>query len=121
MNRSTRMFVTALFVSILFSTANRLVADDWPAWRGAKRDGICRETGLLKQWPEEGPKLLWKTKGLGEGYSGPAIVGDVLYIMGSKAGREWVFALDVAKDGAQIWAADIGPIEYDGLTSRIHT
>jgi len=32
---------------------------DWPQWRGPNRDGISKETGLLKQWPEGGPKQLW--------------------------------------------------------------
>src|SRR5437870_1821082 len=34
-------------------------ADDWPQWRGPKRDGVSKETGLLKSWPAGGPKLLW--------------------------------------------------------------
>ncbi len=67
--------------------ARALRADDWPAWRGPNRDGICHEKGLLKQWPKEGPKLLWKTTGLGIGFGGPAIVGNILYIMGGKDGQ----------------------------------
>ena len=89
-------------------------ADDWPAWRGPNRDGICRETGLLRQWPKEGPKLLWKTTGLGSGYGGPAIVGNVLYIMGGKDGKEWVMALDISRGGKQIWASLMGPSRNDG-------
>ena len=46
---------------------------DWPQWRGPHRDAICTETGLLKEWPKEGPPLLWKHTGLGGGYSTPAI------------------------------------------------
>ncbi len=38
---------------------------DWPQWRGPNRDGISMETGLLKEWPADGPPLLWKIKGLG--------------------------------------------------------
>ncbi|HEY3441726.1 MAG TPA: hypothetical protein VGK29_13265 [Paludibaculum sp.] len=41
---------------------------DWPQWRGPKRDGLSTETGLLKQWPSGGPKLLWNVEGLGSGY-----------------------------------------------------
>src|SRR5262245_52127287 len=37
-------------------------AADWPQWRGPQRDGISQETGLLKEWPKEGPKLLWQLK-----------------------------------------------------------
>lgn len=94
--------------------SSRLRAEDWPAWRGVNRDGICREKGLLKEWPEGGPKLLWKSTGLGIGYGGPAIVGNVMYIMGEKDAKEWVLALDVSKGGKQIWAAEIGPTRFDG-------
>jgi len=90
------------------------LAEDWPAWRGPDRDGMCREKGLLKQWPADGPKLLWKTKGLGEGFSGPAIVGNILYTMGNRDGKEWVLALDVSQDGKEIWASAVGPIRSDG-------
>lgn len=89
-------------------------AEDWPAWRGARRDGICREKGLLRKWPEGGPRLLWKATGLGVGYSGPAIVGRALYTMGSKNGKETVLTLDVEKKGEPVWETPIGPAEYDG-------
>jgi outer membrane protein assembly factor BamB len=91
----------------------QLRADDWPAWRGPVRDGICREKNLLKEWPKEGPELLWKATGLGIGDSGPAIVGNVLYIMGEKDSKEWVMALDVGQQGKQIWASPLGPMSFD--------
>ena len=74
-------------------------AADWPAWHGPNRDSICRETGLLQDWPKSGPKLLWKAKTLGAGYSGPAIVGNVLYTMGNRQGTEWVMALECRQGG----------------------
>jgi outer membrane protein assembly factor BamB len=113
------MKLSCRLISVFFCTLTlaillpELRADDWPAWRGARRDGICRERNLLAQWPEEGPKLLWKATGLGVGNSGPAIVGHVLYIMGEKDGKEWVMALDVAREGKPIWASAVGPIGFD--------
>ena len=62
-----------LFVSALGASAT---AADWPQWRGPNRDGISKETGLLKEWPSAGPKLLWQSKELGQGYGSPAIVGE---------------------------------------------
>ena len=53
---------------------------DWPQWRGPNRDGICSETGLLKSWPADGPKLLWEITGLGPGWSHPVIVDGRLYV-----------------------------------------
>jgi len=46
-------------------------ADDWPQWRGPHRTGISRETGLLKEWPKEGPKLVWQVKDIGYGFGTP--------------------------------------------------
>lgn len=96
------------------SLAAELWADDWPAWRGPHRDGICTEKGLLKQWPPAGPPLAWKATGLGEGYSGPAIVGKLLFSMGNADGKEWVFALDWTQKGKKVWATPIGPIRHEG-------
>ena len=45
-------------------------ADDWPQWFGPERDGVWRETGILDKFPEEGPKVLWRTP-IRRGYAGP--------------------------------------------------
>jgi len=89
-------------------------AADWPEWRGPNRDGICRETGLLKRWPPGGPKLLWQIRGIGQGYSGPAVVGNVLYTIGDRNGKVTVLALDVAAAGKRVWASAIAPVTYKG-------
>jgi outer membrane protein assembly factor BamB len=65
-------------------TVHSSFAKDWPQWRGPNRDGISQETGLLKDWPAGGPKLLWQQKAAGSGYSTPAIVGDRIYALGNK-------------------------------------
>jgi outer membrane protein assembly factor BamB len=84
------------------------LAADWPQWRGPQRDGVSKETGLLKEWPKEGPPLAWKVKGLGGGYSGPSVAGGLLFGMSYRAGNEVVWALD-EKDGKEKWATPIGP------------
>lgn len=58
-------------------------AADWPQWRGPKRNGVSAETGLLKEWPKEGPKLLWKITDAGSGYAAPAIAGDRVFFLGN--------------------------------------
>ena len=50
-------------------------AADWPQWRGPDRTDVSKETGLLKEWPKEGPKLLWQIKDAGDGYSTPSVAG----------------------------------------------
>jgi outer membrane protein assembly factor BamB len=54
-------------------------ADDWPQWLGPQRDGIWRETGILEQFPKDGPKIRWRTP-IGPGYAGPAVAGGRVYI-----------------------------------------
>lgn len=80
---------------------------DWPQWRGPARDGMSEETGLLTRLPEGGPKLEWKTTGLGGGYSTVSVVGDRLYTAGDRTDTSFVFALDAAT-GKQVWAAKLG-------------
>jgi outer membrane protein assembly factor BamB len=80
---------------------------EWPQWRGADRDGISKETGLLKQWPEGGPPLVWKAAGAGRGYSSMSIAGGRLYTMGLRGEREFVVAFDVAT-GKELWATATG-------------
>jgi outer membrane protein assembly factor BamB len=81
---------------------------DWPQFRGPRRDNLSRETGLLKTWPQKGPKLLWTCEEAGIGYSGPAVVGDRLYTMGGDETNDFVIALDT-KTGKKVWSTPIGP------------
>jgi outer membrane protein assembly factor BamB len=82
--------------------------DDWPQWRGPDRSGVSKETGLLSPWPEKGPPLAWTCSDLGIGYSGPAVVGDRLYVLGTRGSVEQAFALD-AGTGRILWSTEIGP------------
>src|ERR1051325_7218909 len=100
MKRSITLLTVSLFA---FSTSLTFAADDWPQWRGPQRNGVSQETGLLKEWPAGGPKLLWQLKDVGYGFSTPAVVGDRLYLLSNRgAENELVVALDV-KDGRQAW------------------
>ena len=85
-------------------------ADEWPQWRGPNRDGHSRETGLLKEWPKDGPRLLWQVKDLGGGYSTPSVAGGRVYVMTNKGLEdEFVTARD-AKDGKLLWSVRIGNV-----------
>ena len=93
MKKSSMPLWILLCAGLVSITARSAWAEDWPAFRGPQRDGMCRETGLLKQWPEGGPPLAWKITGLGEGFSTLTAVGNVLYTQGHKDGKQWVMAL----------------------------
>src|SRR3954466_10555524 len=105
--RAWRLLVVACG---LVWTALPLSAADWPQWRGPKRDGISQEKGLLKEWPKEGPRLVWQAKEIGSGYSTPSVVGDRIYLLSNEGtDKEFVLALS-AKDGKKAWSKTIGKV-----------
>lgn len=75
---------------------------EWPQWRGSNRDGVSGESGLLKQWPAEGPPLVWKTSVAGQGYSSLSMSGGRIFTQGARGDREFVIAIDVAT-GKLLW------------------
>lgn len=104
-----RRFILTAAVALL-SLASQAAAQTaalWPQWRGPNRDGISKETGLLKQWPADGPPLVWKATGAGAGYSSFSIADGKLYTMGLRGNREFVIAFDVAT-GKEAWATAHG-------------
>jgi outer membrane protein assembly factor BamB len=102
---------SALFAGLAALLAGASVTiqalDDWPQWRGPRRDGVSAERGLLKAWPESGPPLAWKTTGAGQGYSSFAVAGGRLYTLGAREDREHVVAFDIAS-GKRVWDAPHG-------------
>lgn len=97
----------ALAACVLVSPAVLAQKHSWPQWRGPDRTDVSRETQLLKEWPAGGPRRVWLFRDCGIGYSGPAIVDDRIYIMGSRDDVEQLLCID-AKQGTEIWAVDIG-------------
>lgn len=76
----------------------------WPQWRGPNRDGISREKGLAKQWPDDGPPLLWKATGCGKGFSSVAVANGRVYTMGDGPGESLVHCFDELT-GAKVWSS----------------
>ena len=124
--RLARLGLPALIVLLASSATSLLWAAapaakkpaDWPQFRGPNHDAKCTETGLLKEWPEGGPKLLWQIKGLGRGFSSVSIVGGKLFTMGDLklqgAGEsQCVMAFDLATR-EKLWATRVGPPHGDG-------
>jgi outer membrane protein assembly factor BamB len=109
----TSLAVLCLCISSLSVTRSANLAAsnfDWPQWRGPQRNGVSQETGLLKQWPAQGPKLLWQMNDIGDGYSTPAVVGSRLYLMSNRGfDNEFVQALSI-QDGKPIWTTRIGNV-----------
>ena len=81
---------------------------DCPRFRGPAGDGTFPDTGLLKKWPDSGPKLAWTAKGLGQGYSSATVANGTLYVTGmddQKQGYLFAFGLD----GSPKWKTAYGP------------
>src|SRR3954452_15613389 len=96
--------------AIVVLTGAVLLAADWPQWRGPNRDGVSKETGLLQQLPEGGPKLLWQRTDMGDGFSTPSVVGDRMYLLSSKGLEdEFIHSLTTA-DGKTVWTTRLGSV-----------
>ena len=107
---SSTQHSTGFFVVLCFAIVHTVQARDWPQWRGPDRNGISAETGLLKEWPKDGPKLLWELKDIGSGYSTPAVVGDRLYLLSNEGlENEFVQALSM-RNGKRIWSTRLGNV-----------
>ena len=73
----------------------------WPCFHGPRRDNIAADTGLMQAWPQDGPKLLWTTSGIGHGYSSVSIAGDRIFTAGMIEKQTHVTAMDMT--GKILW------------------
>ena len=78
-------------------------------WRGPSGDGIYPETGLLKQWPANGPEILWSYENLGQGHSSAAVSSGFIYTSGMIEGKGYLFKFEL--DGTLVYKKSYGP-EY---------
>ncbi len=102
-----KLLASILGGTLALANFSQAADGDWPQWRGVQRDGISIETGLLKEWPANGPALNWKAAGIGAGYSGVAALGGRLYTMGENAEGSFVHALE-AQSGKILWSTRLG-------------
>lgn len=116
------IILAILMLSIGYEVHSQEIAQ----WRGPDRDGIYTETNLLKEWPEDGPKMLWHYDDLGPGHASAAVTNEYVYTTGTtEDGIGFVIALD--HDGNKVWTSEIGeewmdnfdgtrstPLIYDG-------
>ncbi len=112
------LFLLSLFAMLAATAQQAALAADWPNFRGADRTAVSQETGLLQEWPEEGPPLAWQVEGTGRGYTSLAIVGDRIYLLGDGIAEvedkdEYLLCLS-RKDGARLWATKTGPAWNSG-------
>ena len=93
----------SILLTVFFISAG---GQDVVQWRGTNLDGIYKETGLLKKWPDAGPKLLWHFDGLGDGHTSAAVTGTAVYITGMIGDKGFVYAFDLK--GKELWKVEYG-------------
>jgi len=98
--------LAAGFTAVSAGAQQGVKPGDWPQWRGPERTGHSKVTGVLKQWPAGGPKMLWKAPGLGGGYGSVSVANGRIFGMGYDGGDEVVWALNEA-DGRGLWKVKI--------------
>jgi outer membrane protein assembly factor BamB len=97
-----RLTVTVIIINAFMP----LVFGQLNEWSGPDRSGIYNETGLLKKWPEGGPKLLWESTGMGDGYSSATVTDNAVYVTGRKDSSDVLIAL--TPDGKKKWETIYG-------------
>ena len=97
------LIVCIAFISILTQCKSKIEKSEW---RGPNRTGVYSESGLLKEWPAEGPKMLWHIDSLPTGYSSVAIAHNTVYITGLKDSMDYLLALDM--NGKSKWEVPYG-------------
>jgi outer membrane protein assembly factor BamB len=84
-----------------------IFAQDALQWRGKDRDGIYDETGLLRSWPADGPKLIWHYDSIGEGYGSAAVVSQgMIYVTGMIDSTGYLYAFNTG--GELAWSTSYG-------------
>lgn len=99
--------LAALLPNTVLNLSIHAQVAEWHQWRGPNRDGHSAETGLLKQWPQNGPPQLWRTTGAGTGFSSFSSSAGRLHTLGSRGNIEYVIAFD-AGTGKRLWEVPNG-------------
>ncbi|MHC2069555.1 outer membrane protein assembly factor BamB family protein [Bremerella sp. T1] len=105
-----RILLASTILFLLFSTT--AIADDWPQWRGPKRDGVWRERDILRRFPEDGLRRQWSVP-IGPGYSGPVVADGYAYVTDrvvESEQKERVHCVDMI-NGKKLWTFEY-PCQY---------
>jgi len=90
--------LTIALATLLLAAAR--VTADWPQFLGPDRNGVYRGTPIATTFPASGPKVAWSKK-VGQGLSGPVVVGNHLILFHRVGDREVVESLDPANGKTQ--------------------
>ncbi|MFC2118177.1 PQQ-binding-like beta-propeller repeat protein [Bacteroidota bacterium] len=94
-----------LFLSLIYCL--NIYSQNVSQWRGSERNGIYNEKNLLKEWPQDGPEVLWTAEGIGSGYSSASVTDEMIFITGMQNYNDVLTAID--HKGQVKWKKIIGP------------
>ncbi len=97
----TLFILLAIFGGLVNQPTNKT-----PDWRGINRSGYYPESNLLKQWPENGPQLLWETDTLGVGFGSPIVASEKIFVEGIIDSTAYLYTFD--KNGKLVIQTEIG-------------
>ncbi len=103
----------AFVLCLLWGSTALAQGSDWPQFLGPQRNGLSTETGLIEQWPADGPRIVWRKPG-GVVMSGLAIQQSLVVTLVQKREKQWLVALD-AKSGDTRWETPLAPAYRNGM------
>ncbi len=95
-----------MMILLLSLTAEPACSQVLAQWRGENRDGIFKDSDLMKEWPDSGPEMIWFTGEIGAGFGSPAVTENRLFINGEVDSISHLFAFDL--DGKLLWKVPNG-------------
>ncbi len=103
-------------LSVLVAQESSVITD-WPAWRGAKGDGISADTNIPPALWDETLNVTWKRPIPGKGHGSPIVVGQQVMVATADvdAQVQWLVALDRAT-GQELWKCAVheGGLKVEG-------
>jgi hypothetical protein len=96
-----RFRLLSIALAAIAMTAGARGASDWPQFLGPTRNGTYGGPPLLEAWGPSGPKVVWR-KQVGEGFAGPAVVGNRVILFHRVNNEEVLESLDSAT-GSPVW------------------
>ena len=113
--KNANRLIGAIVGGVILVGAVGVLADDWPQWRGANRDGKVTGFTAPQTWPTALTQK-WK-KTVGSGDATPALVGERVYVFARQGADEVTLCLD-AKDGNELWRDKYAAQAVTGPSAR---
>jgi outer membrane protein assembly factor BamB len=109
-------WIPTLILCLCLAVAQRVHSADWPRLGGPDTSGVSSETNLARQWPTNGPRVLW-TIDVAEGFAGPAVYDREVYLLDRIGNQQDVLRCLALDSGKELWRVPYdapGTLPYNG-------